>query len=98
VNVSGIDVANWLQQNFVWDDFVIVKMDIEGAEHHVLPHLATNPSKSLIDALFYEEHDAKWAVSTVPIPMTLMEAVAKLQEAGAYVLRRHSGTKRCLEK
>ena len=35
----GIDVADFLKRTVSEDDFVVVKMDIEGAEYDVIPHL-----------------------------------------------------------
>ena len=38
------------------DDFVVVKMDIEGAEYDVVPHLLREKVADLIDELFLEVH------------------------------------------
>ncbi|KAF9090582.1 hypothetical protein BGX23_005915 [Mortierella sp. AD031] len=39
--LSAINLAGWLLKNTLPCDFVVVKMDIEGAEYEVVPHLAT---------------------------------------------------------
>ena len=54
--VPVIDAIHWLRRSFAIDDFVVLKLDIEGAENDVVPALlATNTSK-LIDVFLWECH------------------------------------------
>ena len=39
VSVKAVDLARYLKEFFVPEDFVIVKLDVEGAEHDLIPHL-----------------------------------------------------------
>ncbi|KAI9100974.1 FkbM family methyltransferase [Phlyctochytrium arcticum] len=48
--------AKFLIDNFAVEDYVVVKMDIEGAEYEVLPHLWNTGAYKLIDVLLVEWH------------------------------------------
>ena len=52
----AIDIADWMRRTVRPDDFVVVKMDIEGAEYDVVPHLLREKVADLIDELFLEIH------------------------------------------
>ena len=54
--VPAINFAKYLTENYVLDDFVVVKMDIEGAEFRVIPHLIETKAIDLIDEIFVECH------------------------------------------
>jgi FkbM family methyltransferase len=56
VQVEGFDFSRWLAENFGPDDYVIVKMDIEGAEYEVLEKVIADGNLALIDELFVEFH------------------------------------------
>ena len=49
-----IDISNWLHATVSPDDFVVMKLDIEGAEHELLHHLKNTKAIHLIDELFVE--------------------------------------------
>ena len=51
-----INLAEFLQRRVVAADFVVMKMDIEGAEYTVIPHLLNTGAAALIDELFMETH------------------------------------------
>ena len=53
---QGIDLAAFLRSHVTANDFVVVKMDIEGAEWEVVPHLVRHGAIRLIDDLFVEMH------------------------------------------
>merc|ERR1712194_81991 len=46
----------FLQMHVRENDFVVVKMDIEGSEYNILPSLISSGSLGLIDELFLEAH------------------------------------------
>ena len=52
----SIDIADWLKRTVSTTDFVVVKMDIEGAEYEVIPHLLSTGAAALIDEIFVEVH------------------------------------------
>jgi FkbM family methyltransferase len=84
---QSINIAEWLQRTARAQDYVVMKMDIEGAEYAVAPHLIESGAAHLIDELFIEVHtdinsccraqnDRRWADA--------MALVARLRKAGVY--------------
>ena len=57
--VQCINLSRWIQDSFSRDDFLILKMDIEGAEYEVLEHLSKSGALEMIDVLFMEIHGLK---------------------------------------
>ncbi|KAF9974151.1 hypothetical protein BGZ73_002489 [Actinomortierella ambigua] len=57
-DLTSVNIATWLLRNTLPRDFVVVKMDIEGAEYEVIPHLADNQAWAVIDHLLVEWHGA----------------------------------------
>ena len=55
--VQQVDVATWLTRYFREDDLVVLKMDIEGAEHPLLKKLLANMGTCIIDVLAWQCHD-----------------------------------------
>ena len=67
VEVQGISVPRFLAQVAQPEDFVILKMDIEGAERDVLPCLARSPAAPLVDVLLIEpDYFAEMRFSHLP--------------------------------
>lgn len=59
VNVTQVDVAAWLTSHFKEEDYVIVKADIEGAEHGLFRKLLLNQKEKkscVIDVLAWQCH------------------------------------------
>lgn len=56
VQVQTLDVADLLYHRVTPRDYVVVKMDIEGAEYEVVPHLISAGVAPLIDEMFLEVH------------------------------------------
>ena len=54
--VATIDLAEFLQRQVVVADYVVIKMDIEGAEYDLVPHLLSTGASRLIDELLVECH------------------------------------------
>ncbi|KAG0043823.1 hypothetical protein BGZ83_011000 [Gryganskiella cystojenkinii] len=54
--LTSINISRWLLQNFLPRDFVVVKMDIEGAEYEIVPHMADMQAWSVMDELLVEWH------------------------------------------
>lgn len=57
VDVGGLNLMQLLTRTVRPEDFVIVKMDVEGAEFDILPCLVASSSIKLIDMFFIERHD-----------------------------------------
>lgn len=58
VEVPSIDFAAWLCDNTRQEDFVLLKLDVEGAEYPILDHLLASDAAGRIDILFIEFHNA----------------------------------------
>lgn len=57
IKVKCIDFSEYLKNNINNDDYVICKMDIEGAEYDVLGKLIDDDSINLIDEIYIEWHN-----------------------------------------
>eukprot|EP00672_Neobodo_designis_P007207 CAMPEP_0174874244 /NCGR_PEP_ID=MMETSP1114-20130205/76348_1 /TAXON_ID=312471 /ORGANISM="Neobodo designis, Strain CCAP 1951/1" /LENGTH=396 /DNA_ID=CAMNT_0016109575 /DNA_START=45 /DNA_END=1231 /DNA_ORIENTATION=- len=55
-SVPSVDFSAWLQGRYTKDDFVVLKMDIEGGEWEVLEHMFRTGAASLIDEMMLECH------------------------------------------
>jgi FkbM family methyltransferase len=56
LRVHVVDVVSWLEANFRQEDYVFVKMDVECAEHLIIPALLETGAGRLIDKLAWECH------------------------------------------
>jgi len=56
-DVAAIDFSTWMKNRFTPDDYVILKMDIEGAEYKVLRKMFDDGSIDLVSKLYIEFHD-----------------------------------------
>ena len=56
LEVESIDFPTWINSNFSEKDFVILKLDIEGAEYTVLEKMIKNGSIKKINLFFVEWH------------------------------------------
>lgn len=54
--VDTIDFSKWILKNFLKDDFIILKLDVEGAEYQVLPKMIEDGSFDYINKLWIEWH------------------------------------------
>ena len=85
----AIDIADWLRRTVRPDDFVVVKMDIEGAEYDVVPHLLREKVADLIDELFLEVHTETNSCCKPPHDAgrhrpDAMRLLQSLRDAGVY--------------
>lgn len=55
--VPVIDLGRWLRENVTAEDYVILKLDVEGLEFELLPHMFKDGSFDLVDKLYIEWHD-----------------------------------------
>ena len=51
-----IDFSQWMLKNFVTNDYIVLKMDIEGAEVEVLRKMIDDASIKLVKILYLETH------------------------------------------
>lgn len=57
--VKTIDISRFIKENFNKEDYIILKMDIEGAEYEVLDKLLKDKTIEYIDNLILEFHGSK---------------------------------------
>lgn len=58
--VECIDLSKFIFNNFSKEDYIVLKIDIEGAEYVVLPHLIRTGAMDYIDELIVEFHSHKF--------------------------------------
>nr|KYP63601.1 hypothetical protein KK1_018180 [Cajanus cajan] len=58
--IQGFDFANWLKKTVTKNDFVVMKMDVEGTEFDLIPRLFKTGAICLIDEIFLECHYNRW--------------------------------------
>jgi len=80
VTVRSVDIPSWIKSNFVFDDIIIIKMDIEGAEHGILDTLLNDNQIKMIDMILWECHD--WSGNCGKLRERLLEANVTVWEEG----------------
>lgn len=56
VKVETFDLSTWIKSNFSKSDYVVLKMDIEGSEFDVIPHLIDTNAFEYVDEFYCEFH------------------------------------------
>jgi len=77
VKVEAIDLSKWIIKNFNKEDYIICKMNIEGAEYKILPKMLKDGSIDYIDRLYMSWHWSKVKEFTKQQHESIVEAVAK---------------------
>lgn len=77
--LSAINISRWLLMNTLPQDFVVVKMDIEGSEAEILPHMVEMGVSAVVDCLLVEFHTQ---VTSEDDMRKAKAAVAQLQREG----------------
>lgn len=54
--VQAIDLAEWIKTNYSPEDYIILKLDVEGVEYDILPHLIETKTLHYINELYGEIH------------------------------------------
>ncbi|KAJ5364855.1 uncharacterized protein N7496_010568 [Penicillium cataractarum] len=54
--LSTVNLSRWLLMNTLPRDFVVVKMDVEGSEYELVPHMAEMGVSAVLDYLLVEWH------------------------------------------
>ena len=81
IRVGCIDFSNWVISNFKKDDFIVLKMDIEGAEYDVLEKMLVDGSINYIKKAFIEFHYSKMKMDEKR-HFTLMDNLKKIDGLG----------------
>ncbi|XP_027351618.1 uncharacterized protein LOC113862691 [Abrus precatorius] len=58
--IRGFDFADWLKNTVSKNDFVVMKMDVEGTEFELIPRLFKTGAICLVDEIFLECHYNRW--------------------------------------
>jgi len=59
MKVKCFDFSTWLKNNFDDNDYIILKMDIEGGEYEVVPKMIKDATIDLIDLFYLEWHGSR---------------------------------------
>jgi FkbM family methyltransferase len=59
IKIPCFDISTWILNTFNKDDYLILKLDIEGAEYEVLNKMIEDGSINLINEFWGEWHDMK---------------------------------------
>jgi FkbM family methyltransferase len=59
INIPGFDLSSWISESFTKEDYIILKLDIEGAEYEVLNKLIEDGNIHLVNEFWGEWHDMK---------------------------------------
>jgi FkbM family methyltransferase len=81
VTVPLVNLNRLLWETAIKEDYVLVKMDVEGSEHDILPCLANSRSAELVDALYVEQHPVAWSRAGAQ-EGSLQRALTIFQERG----------------
>jgi len=93
MTVPVVNIARWLTTSFTRSDFVVLKMDVEGAEASIIPALVDANATRLIDVFLWECHTSKlprkplykrWPQHSKRTPCALLERV--LTEHGVSIV------------
>ncbi|KAH1068572.1 hypothetical protein GYH30_006230 [Glycine max] len=58
--IPGFDFVDWLKNTVSENDFVVMKMDVEGTEFDLIPRLFETRAICLVDEIFLECHYNRW--------------------------------------
>ena len=59
IQIPCFDLSTWLRETFTTDDYIILKLDIEGAEYEVLNKMIKDGTIYMVKELWGEWHDRK---------------------------------------
>jgi FkbM family methyltransferase len=59
IEISCFDLSFWIKETFTSDDYIILKLDIEGAEYEVLSKMIKDGTINMINEFWGEWHDMK---------------------------------------
>ncbi|OEL32552.1 hypothetical protein BAE44_0006429 [Dichanthelium oligosanthes] len=58
--IPAFDLAEWLKRTASEQDYVVMKMDVEGTEFDLIPRMIDSGAICLVDELFLECHYNRW--------------------------------------
>jgi len=81
--VSSIDFGGWIKETFSPNDYIIVKMDIEGAEYWVIDSMIKDGSIVYVNLLWLETHEDRIAGMSADDRVALtkrLDAISSLEK------------------
>jgi FkbM family methyltransferase len=81
VTVPCIDLSSFIQQNFSTDDYILIKMDIEGAEYDILERMYASGTLDMVSHLSVEWHST-FFIDQTPIKEREDKLVTILRQKG----------------
>eukprot|EP00930_Biecheleria_cincta_P095662 TRINITY_DN87605_c0_g1_i1.p1 TRINITY_DN87605_c0_g1~~TRINITY_DN87605_c0_g1_i1.p1 ORF type:complete len:278 (-),score=48.73 TRINITY_DN87605_c0_g1_i1:117-881(-) len=81
VEVQTLNINRLLTESTIPGDWVLMKMDVEGAEFDIVPCMAQAPAASLVDRLYVEEHNPSWGLEGAT-QASMQTAMAGLRTRG----------------
>eukprot|EP00965_Chrysotila_dentata_P191336 6174447-Pleurochrysis_carterae.AAC.1 len=96
--VRTVDIPTWIAESFTSDDFVQVKMDVEGAEFAILNSMVRQKTAGLIDVLAWECHAnrpicSKLKAKVAAFNVTIVDEMSRLPRTGYFYDGVDSATK-----
>ena len=79
IKIKCVNVASFFKDIVTEDDYVILKMDIEGAEYELIPHLIENNIFKMVNIFLIEFHSVKVNLDPI-IDKKLMNNIKKQNE------------------
>lgn len=79
ITVPCIDFSSWIKDTFSKDDYIILKLDIEGAEYKVLDQMISSGAIEYIDYLYAEFHH-QWMSMSVEQHTILIERLKGIKK------------------
>lgn len=95
--VPGIKFGKWLQDSFDKEDYLMVKMNIEGAEYEVLNQMLDDGSIEWIDSLYIQWH---WKKINMPKEKhdALLKRIENETKIGMFHWNLDHSTKKSVQK
>lgn len=78
IKVRAINFSQWIKDNFTIEDFIVLKLDIEGAEYDVLKHMIDQSSICYIKELYVDWHARKISGFDKNVHNELLEYLVKI--------------------
>lgn len=78
IKVNAINFSKWLKENFNKDDFIVLKLDIEGAEYPVLRKMVDEGTIYYINDLYVDWHARKLAGFDRNVHTNMLEFLRKI--------------------
>ena len=76
VEVETVNIGQWITSNFSPEDYIVLKLDVEGAEYEILDAMMSDNSFEWINELYGEEHFNKHG-SAIGITKAYRDAIMK---------------------